>query len=500
MPDDSKTGVPAALRSVARGAGAQVLSLGIVRVLGFVTTFLLTQSLGPTLYGIYSFGKTLSSIAATITNLGTDQSIVRFVPHYGGDQTAQNRVFGLATLTSFVGSLVVGAILFVAAPLINEYTLQQSLLVPVLRLFAFTLAFNTLIGCISNVFRALELPGYQVVSGNIARQTFRLFTVGVVVAIGATLVGILVAAIVAWLLAFLFAVWLFFTRTDFRPSLSGSRPSLSRFYNYSIPLTVSDVGSLLLNQIDILMVGTFLAGRAVGIYNLSTVLSQVLQIPATGLNTIYPSIASRMYSNGELEDLRMLYKQVTRWSFTMVALPAVGLFLFSSEVLAIFGEGFSGGSGVLSLFIIAQVAGSLSGPAGYTLIMTDHQYLVMIDRWSAGIANVVLNYIFITRYGLIGAAFATVIVMSAVSIVRIIELWYTEGLFPLSLRYLKPTAAGVACGLALLLWKTISPFTGVGLIIVGAIIGTVVFVSVLLVLGIEPDDREFFSDITSRIR
>ena len=499
MAGNSGSGVSAALRSVARGAGAQVLSLGVVRVLGFVTTFLLTHSLGANLYGIYSFGKTLSAIAAKITNLGTDQSIVRFIPHYEDDRTAQNRAIGLATLTSFIGSLVVGTILYFAAPLITRYTLQQPLLVPVLRLFAFTLTFTTLVGCISNVFRALELPGYQVISGNVARQVFRLLAVGTVVAIGATLVGILVAAIVAWVLAFLFAVWLFVTRTDFSPSLEGSRPSLFRFYNYSVPLTMSDVGSLIQNQIDTLMVGVFLAGRAVGIYNLSTVLSQVLQIPSIAINTIYPSIASRMYSNEEREDLERLYKQVTRWGFTIAVLPAVGLLVYSREVLSIFGSGFGGGAGVLSLFIVAQVASTLSGPAGYTLIMTDHQYFTMVDRWGAGITNAVLNYFFITQFGLVGAAAATAIVMTVVSFVRMVALWYLEGLFPISLTFLKPVTAGLACGVVLVGWGMVSPLTGFGLLVVGAIAGTVAFALVLLALGIEPEDREFLSDVASRM-
>ena len=499
MVDDSESGVPAALRSVARGAGAQVSSLGLVRILGFLTTYLLTHSLGASLYGVYSFGKAISSIAATTANLGTDQSIVRFIPHYEGDRTAQNRAIGLATLTSLVGGSIIGAVLYFAAPLITSYTLEQPLLVPVLRLFAVTVVFGTLIGCISNTFRALELPGYQVITGNVARQVFRLLAVGTVVAIGATLVGVLVAAIVAWILAFLVGVWLFISRLDLRPSLEGSRPSLSRFYNFSVPLTMSDVGTVIQNQIDVLMVGIFLPGSAVGIYNLSLVLSQVLQIPATGINTIYPSIASRMYSNGEREDLESLYRQVTRWTFTFALLMGVGVISYSRELLSIFGSGFNEGAGVLSLFIVAILANASTGPVGLTLTMTDHQYLTMINDWGAGVANVILNYIFITRFGLIGAAFATATVMTVMSGMRVVELWYTERLFPYSLKYLKPITAGLVCGAVLNGWQIFSPLTGPVLLVVGAVTGTAAYALTLLALGIESGDKEFLSDIVSRI-
>jgi O-antigen/teichoic acid export membrane protein len=497
MADESDSGVPAALRSVARGAGAQVLGLGTTRSLAFITTFLLTSSLGASLYGIFSFGKTLISIAATITNLGTDQSIVRFVPSYD-DRAVQNRVIGLATLTSFVGSIVVGVMLYLLAPLLTRLTLDQPLLIDVLRLFAFILPFTTLTGCIANVFRSLELPGYQIISQSVSRQVFRLITLGIVVAVGATLIGVVAAAVVAWILTFLFAVGLFVTRTDFRPGLTASQPGLREFYNFSIPVTLSDTGRLFQNKVDVLMVGIFLSGSAVGIYNLSTVLAQVLALPATGFNTIYPPIAARMYSNDELADLEALFTQVTRWTFTLSLLPAVGLLVYSNEVLSVFGEGFSRGGMVLSLFAVGHFVNAATGPTGYTLMMTDHQYFMMLDRWGVGIFNAILNYLFITRFGLVGAAFATAIVLVLISVIRVVAVWHMEGLFPYSLNFLKSIAAGLVCGVVLIGWEMVSPFSGFALLVVGGIIGTLAFALVLVGIGIEPEDREFFADIVSR--
>jgi O-antigen/teichoic acid export membrane protein len=499
MADESESGVPAALRSVARGAGAQTLGLGTTRALGFVTTFLLTTSLGASLYGIFSFGKTLISITATITNLGTDQSIYRFIPEYEDDLMAQNRVIGLATATSFIGSIVAGLILYFSAPLLTELTLDQPLLTDVLRLFAVSLPFTTLTGCIASAFRGLELPGYQIMSQSVSRQVFRLITVGIVVVAGATLVGVVAAAVVAWILTFLLAVGLFVSRTNFWPRLRGSQPGTRTFYNFSIPLTMSDAGRLIQTKVDVLMVGIFLSGSAVGVYNLSSVLTQVLSLPVTGFNTIYPPIAARMYSNDELADLEALFTQVTRWSFTLSLLPAIGLFVYSSEVLAIFGEGFSRGGLVLSLFVIGYFATAASGPTGYTLMMTDHQYFMILDRWGVAIGNAILNYVLITRIGLVGAAFATATTLILISVIRVVLIWRMEGLFPYSLKFFKPVAAGLVCGGVLVGWQALSSLSGLVLLVVGGITGTVAFALVLIAVGIEPEDREFFADIASRL-
>ncbi|WP_160132616.1 oligosaccharide flippase family protein [Halococcus salsus] len=499
MADRPESGISAALRSVVRGAGAQVIGLGVARVLGFIATYLLTRSLGATAYGIYSYGKVLLSITSTISNFGTDQSIVRFVPKYTNDRAAQNRTIGLAIVTSLVGGIIVGLTLYWVAPVISEYTLDRQLLVSILRLFAIALPAMTLIGCISSVFRSLELPGYQILSGNIIRLVFRVLAIGVIVAIGASLVGVVVAEVIATVLALLFGIYLFVRKTDFWPNLHSTSPGYREFYNFSVPLTMTDTGRLLQSRIDILMVGIFLPGSAVGIYNLSSVLSQVLDIPSVALNTIYPSIASRMYSNNERGALEALFTRVTRWTFTLALLPAVGLFIYSSQVLSIFGEGFRAGMAVLSLFVLSSLLNSATGPTEYTLMMTDHQYLLLANRWGGGISNVILNYLFITRYGLIGAVSATVIISAIVDIASLIEVWYTEGLFPYSLTFLKPITAGLACGAALKGWETLSLVSGFPLLIIGAVIGTVTYIISLLVLGIEEEDREFLTDIRSNI-
>ena len=246
------------------------------------------------------------------------------------------------------------------------------------------------------------------------------------------------------------------------------------------------------------MVGFFLSGSAVGIYNLSTVLTQILALPSTGLNTIYPSIASRMYGNGEYEDLEALFTRVTRWAFTLSLLPALGLFVYSNEILSIFGEGFARGSPILSLFVVGYLANAVVTSTGHTLMMTDHQYYMVIDRWGLGITNAVLNYIFITRFGLIGAAFATATVLVTISIGRVVAIWYTEGLFPYSMKFLKPIAAGLVSGGVMVGWRMISPLSNVPLLVAGGVFGTIAYVLILFVGGIETEDREFFEDIVSR--
>src|SRR5699024_739209 len=98
-----------AVRSVTRGASVFFLGTGGNHGLRFLINLLLTRSLG-TLYGLYVYGTTLLSLAAVFTNLGTNQSILKFIAAHENDHANQNRIPGLASLTSFVASLVVGVV------------------------------------------------------------------------------------------------------------------------------------------------------------------------------------------------------------------------------------------------------------------------------------------------------------------------------------------------------------------------------------------------------
>ena len=344
----------------------------------------------------------------------------------------------------------------------------------------------------------MEWPGYQVVTSTIGYQAFRLVTVAIAVVIGAQLVGTVAAIVAAAILAFLLAVGLFVSRTDFKPGVEGEEPGLFDFYNFSVPLTLHDIGALFQNKPDILMVGLFLSSSAVGIYNIASVFSQFLRLPLIGFNTMFPPIASRMYGNDELGDLDALFTQVTRWSFTLSLLPSVGLLVYPVEVMSIFGPDFARGAEVVSLFAIAQLTCAAVGPSGYVLMMSNHQYLSMINEWGFGILNVVANYVLITQVGLIGAALATAGSLAFINVLRVIEVWYLEGLFPYSRKYYKPIVAGLVAGAAMIGWEAFAPLSGFVFLVVGGIVGTIAFCLTLFVTGIEPEDREFFMDMHSQ--
>ncbi len=486
------------VQSITRGASLHFVGKIASNGLEFLLNLLLTRGLGAALYGIYAYALTLISFVVIFSRLGTGKSILRFLPAYEDNLHRQNRILGLAYLTALVGSTVAGIVLYTVAPLVSEYTLDNPLLVDVIRIFAIVLPFKALIELTNAVFRALERMELQVFTNDIVRPLMKLLLVGIALVVGYSLQGVIVALAIASILVAVVALSILLTRTPVQPNLITRRSNkdMFEFYNFSVPLTLKDVGRYMYKRIDILMVGFFLLEADVGVYQVTLLVAGFLALPLGAFNQLFPPVASRLYSNGNVQELNSIYKRVTRWTLTLSIPPALVALLYSSELLAIFGPEFPAGATVLILFTIAQLTNCAVGPSGYVLMMTDHQYLNMFNQWTLGILNIILNYIFILEFGLIGAALATAGVLALINVVRLVEVWYTEGLFPYSGVYWKPLLAGILSGI--LMYTVSTLFDGYVLLFIGTIAGFLVYGVLLYSFGIENEDSEMFRTILDK--
>ncbi|QLH76901.1 flippase [Halosimplex rubrum] len=495
MPDSSEDSYSSSLLALTQGATLFFIGRILKNGLTALFNLILTRGLGATLFGIYTYAWTLTSLAIVLGRLGTGKSLLRFIPDYSDDLAKRNNFFSLALFTAVTGSSVIGVVFYVAAPTISSQTLESPLLVQALRIFAFALPFYTLIRLTGEVFRSVEKIKYKIVLIDILSPLSKVVFTGIVLAVGYSLLGVVTTLLLVGVFTFFIGIIMIIHSTDLRPSfdLQQTHKNYDEFFGYSIPLTFKDIGSLLYTRIDILMVGIFLTNSSVGIYRISTLLAMFLSLPLSGFNQLFPPIASRLYSNGDLEELGSLYERVTRWTFTLSILPALVAIVYGQEILLIFGPKFTKGALVLSILTIGQLTNCLIGPSGFLLMMTDHQYLNLLNQWILGILNAILNYVLIQRYGIAGAALATASVLSIINLVRIGQVWYTERLMPYSWSFLKPIIAGFTTVCTLITFSFI--LEGYVLLILGSTGGGIVFLSTLYVLGIEQSDKEFFSKI-----
>jgi len=491
--DDTELGM---LSSITRGASLFFIGRVVRDVFGFLFQIVLTRGLGIGLYGLYAYGKTLLLIFLVFTNLGSDTSLLKYLPQYDDDPLKQRFVLTLALGTSVAGSLVAAVILYIFSPVMSSLTLDDPRFVGVLRLFALILVFDTVAKILHSTFRGLERLKYEVISNKIIRPALRLGAAGFALILGFSIVGVMVALIIASALTLAIALYFLLTRFELRPLAASeqiTRNSVFEYYNFSIPLTLKEAGDVLMRRIDVLMVGFFLSSTAVGVYNISVLLAGMLLIPLSAFNQLFPPIASRLYSEGKIEEINSLYSTVTRWILTISLIMGIGAITYRRELMMLFGEEFTAGTIVLVLFVIAQLFNCTGGANGYLLMMTNHQYVLVLNQWSFGVLNIVLNYVLILEFGLIGAALASAGVLAALNVVKTIELWYLEGLFPYSRTFVKPILASVFAAITMELSGAV--LDGIPLLLLGGPIGVVTYAGLIVLFGIKEEDKNLFRKI-----
>ena len=481
------------LRSIVRGSSLFAIGEVFRNGAGFLFNWALVTALGANLYGIYTYGHLIVELSQIVTKAGTDNGLLRYLPKYADNPARQARIVTSAYVGPLVASVLGAGLLYVFAPLMSTLTLDDPLFIDVLRILSFSLPAYTTALIIGSVFRSVKRPEYDVFL-EVAKPGAQLCAAGIGLLVGFSLIQTTLALLIASGMVLALSVLIFYTRSSVKLALPKSRNETTEFYRFSLPLMLSDAANVLYKQIDVLMVGFILASTQVGIYRIATLVALVLSLPLGGINLLFPPVASELYTRGKPHELQSVYRIVTRWSFTITLFLAAGAIVYRDTLLSsVFGSTIATGSAVLAVLVFGQLFNAAVGPSNYVLMMTDHQYLIFINHWSFGVLNVILNYYLLTQFGLIGAALATASVLAAVNIVRVVEVWYLEGIVPYSITFVKPTVSCVIAGVAMSLLREY--LSGFALLFIGGGVGFVTFGGLLYLAGIEEEDKEVFSDM-----
>jgi O-antigen/teichoic acid export membrane protein len=490
--------IKSALQSTARGASIFTIGRVASQLLGFVFNAILTNYLGPVGYGIITYADTAMMTVLNIADLGADKALLRFLPDDDPDEREQT--LGLAGLSVVVAGVGSGIGLYVAAPLISSYTISNESFIFVLRVMAFVLPFRALTKIAQSGFRALERPAYQLGISEGLLPVSRLAAALLSVGLGLAVEGIATALLVSTVILAIVALSLFFSKTGLRPRSGATTERISRFYSYSLPLTVNSAGSYLVNNVDLLMVGLLgLGSAAVGQYRAAALMTTAAALPLSGINQIFPARASQLFDRGLRDELDSLYKTVTRWAITATLPIAAGLVVYRAPLLSLLGSEFVTAQLVLAVLLIRRLSDAGAGPCGYLLMMTDHERLITINNVVLGLSNVVLNIVLIAEFGVIGAAIATAASVTVFNFVKMIEVWWIEGHHPYSRKLLKPLSAGVVCTSLMLFVReaTVPVLLNADLVraVAGGMVGVLGFVVVIILLGLEESDKSLMRSI-----
>ncbi len=175
---------------------------------------------------------------------------------------------------------------------------------------------------------------------------------------------------------------------------------------FNLPLIPHYLSQTVLNKADVIMIGKIIGSKQAGIYNLSYSLAMLLLIINTAMmQTMTPWMYRKMKSR-QIEDI----KGIAYLSLIAIAFLNLFLIVFAPEIIKIFAPP----EFMEAIWVIPPIAMSGVFIFSYDLFSSYEFYyektvFVMTASIVVAIINIVLNLIFINKFGYIAAGYTTLV-------------------------------------------------------------------------------------------
>jgi O-antigen/teichoic acid export membrane protein len=183
----------------------------------------------------------------------------------------------------------------------------------------------------------------------------------------------------------------------------------SKFLHDSWPLILSGFAIIVYMRIDQIMIKAILDSESVGNYAVAVKISEAFYfIPLAICSSLFPAIIKSRQESNEfyIAGLQKLYDLMT-WLGIIIAFLTT---IFADYLInLLFGERFLFAAGALKIHVWACVFVFLGTACGKWFIAENLQRYTLYRTLSGAILNVILNLVFIPKFGIKGAAFSTVI-------------------------------------------------------------------------------------------
>lgn len=176
----------------------------------------------------------------------------------------------------------------------------------------------------------------------------------------------------------------------------------------TLALALASSLQIINKRADILMLGFFASAEDVGVYQVSTQVTNLLAFGLGSINLLISPYIAKFYEQRMLQRLQKIITFSASIAFFVALLIGTILLLSGDKILEIlFGEFYMRGHTALKILAVGQLFNTFFGSVGFVLSMTGHELDVTKGVFGAAIINILLNSLLVPQYGMVGAALST---------------------------------------------------------------------------------------------
>lgn len=402
----------------------------VLKVLGLSSAFIFQIILGRTLtaetYGEFTMFVTYSTILSIVSILGMDRNLIKEIARINGEIEKENKFLKFAMRTSiliFVG-LALGLII------INVYVREPFFGVSILVIMIFIRTVTSIMdGYLQGKGLIVQVTFINSLLNNVLKIILFIFFISRnVESLKAAVISFIISEIITMLLRLKYFKRIFKDTKYSTAVLENIQKK--NFLKYSLTVALISGIGLLLQNIDKIMISSYLDFEDVGVYKVAQNYVSLISIFITPFMVFWPMI-SKFYIENKIIEIENEMKKIVR-IVTALVIPMFFIFLFRADtLLAIFGDNYVSNEAKMTLIILsfAFLIDAISGPIGSILTMTKYAKLSLYNNLIALITNITLNFLFIDRFGIIGVALATGISVILNNLLSILQVKLILGIY-----------------------------------------------------------------------
>lgn len=476
----------AIVRKIVMNSSFLLISNAINRLFDFGIIMLLSRYLGPDMFGVYEFIFIYISFWSLLVDVNTQSILIRKISREEEDtQKLMNNGITLSLTFTLIISLFACPLFFT-----TDYSNDIKTLIFV-AIFSLVVSSNlkSVRQIIEAIFYAKMRVKYVAVCSVLDKFLF-LGSVLVIYLAKGNIFHIVAVRIISAVPGFLIII--FYYLKSYGPiRISYDKSIWKNLIFDAFPLFFSNMFLMIKLQIDSVIIKGYINDNMLGIYRVATKIPFSLEIiPSAIVTVIYP-LLSNYYINSQKQYYK-LYRKTVQYLIILIIPLCAFVIPYASKIISLFGQEYiSGGTIILQIVIFAEIFNFITLVLNHTYVASNNQKYVFVVLGFTSLFNLILNFIFTPRYGIIAAA--VIVVASNI-------FYLILGLFLKKVRKLhfmgfsiiiRPVISGSIIVLTILYFN----FS----IILGAIAIAVIYpILILLTRGITREDFNYLKEILNK--
>lgn len=427
---------------IIRGSFSSFLIRIIGRIMGYVFVVFVTRNFGSGLIGMHALSITLLSIVTVVGKLGMNTAVMRFVAEYSAQRkwARVGDVYNRSLKILLPLNVALVLVFFFNANGIAHYIFNKEYLAPFFKIIAFAIAPKVILllhsGCIRGIKKIKEYAFLE--NAAIPSIATVILIVYLLFDRNNRYVSVLSYTASVYIVS-IFSVYLWkrtmkLNRIALRSKIDkDEKVAIKELFSVAFPMLFTHSLTTIMGWIDIIMLGIFRTESEVGIYHVVLKISLFTTIVLLAINSIAAPKFAELYGLKNMSGFEQIARRATKLLFWATVPIVIVIFAFPTKILGFFGVEFKIGLHALLILTFGQFINAISGPVGNILQMTGHQKTFRNIIVIATVLNVVLNIILIPRYGINGAAIASLTSKIFWNITSVIYVKYFFGFITLPL-------------------------------------------------------------------